>query len=153
MALSLRVYTGTNAGTESTAQTGIDLISADNATNSAPNRAANEVAPGTNSFEKWLRLRLDGAGAATDFWFQNNDEMPDGVVLKMGIADTGVTPTASTSTVATTTVQAGRHYIWDTSEYSEAGEHTRYLVLQLQVAADADSGSIPELSPSIGWTT
>ena len=39
--LSVRVYTGSSAGTESAVVTGIDFISADNATNSLANRQAN----------------------------------------------------------------------------------------------------------------
>ena len=152
-ALTLRVYTGTDAGTESGAQTGIDLVSVDSATNSAPNRAANEVVPATNSFEKWLRLRVDTApvGAATNFWLQSDDSLPDGVTIKFGVTDTPATPTASTSTVATTTLEVGRRYIFDANSYSDVGDHTRYLVLQEQVAADAASGSIDQLVPSIGW--
>ena len=56
-ALSLRVYTGATAATESAAVTGIDFISADNATNSSGNRSSNPVTVGTNSFEKHLRLK------------------------------------------------------------------------------------------------
>jgi len=151
--LTLRVYTGTGAGTESAAVTGIDLISADNATNSAGNRAANEVVPGTNSFEKWLRLRVDAppAGAVTNFWIQNDDDLPTGVVIKFGVTDTPKTPVATTSAVATNTLATGQRYIFDTNDYTDTGDHTRYLVVQSQVAVGAASGSIPQLAPAIGW--
>jgi hypothetical protein len=151
--LTLRVYTGSGAGTESSAQAGIDLISADNATNSSGNRTANQVVPGTNSYEKWLRLRVDSAptGSVATFWFQNDDDLPDGVVLKLGATDTPATPTTATSTVATTTVQTGQRYIFDADAYSDVGDHTRYLVLQEQVAATAASGSIDQLVPAFGW--
>ena len=52
--LTLRVYTSTAAGTESAAVTGIDLISADNATNTLGNRQTNPITVNTNSFVKWL---------------------------------------------------------------------------------------------------
>jgi len=59
--LTLRVYTGTNAGTESATVTGIDMISADNATNSLANRQANPISVGTKSYDKWLKLKLSTA--------------------------------------------------------------------------------------------
>ena len=57
--LSFRVYTGSAAGTESAAVTGIDYISADNATNSLANRQANPITVGTNSYEKWMKMKVD----------------------------------------------------------------------------------------------
>ena len=60
--LSLRVYTSTGP-TESATKTGIDLISADNDTNSLANRQANPITVGTNSYEKWLKLKIDTAPA------------------------------------------------------------------------------------------
>src|SRR5512143_958837 len=43
--------------------TGIDLISADNATNSLANRQANPITVGTNSYEKWIRLKITATPA------------------------------------------------------------------------------------------
>src|ERR1041384_3137956 len=67
--LSFRVYTGASAGTKSAVVTGIDLESADNATNSLANRQANPITVGTNSYEKWLKLKGDTApaNAVTNF--------------------------------------------------------------------------------------
>ena len=61
--LSVRVYTGSAAGTESAVVTGIDLESADNATNTLANRQANPINVGGQSYEKWLKLKLDTAPA------------------------------------------------------------------------------------------
>jgi hypothetical protein len=47
--VTIRVYTGASAGTESSAVSGIDLISADNATNSLANRQANPITAGDRS--------------------------------------------------------------------------------------------------------
>ncbi len=145
--LTLRVLTGTNAGTESAAQTAIVLVAADAL-------SGGDVAPGTNSYERWLRLKVDVAPAngVSNFWFQNEGELPDGVALKFGVTDTPATPIATTSTIATTDLVAGRRYIWDVNTYSEAGDTTRYLVIQEQVAADADSGAIDQQTPSFGWS-
>jgi len=60
--LSLRVYTGAGPS-ESAAVTGIDLISADNATSTLANRQANPITVGTASYEKWLKLKIDTSPA------------------------------------------------------------------------------------------
>jgi hypothetical protein len=153
--VTLRVYTGAGAATESAAQTGIDLISADNALNSPANRTANEVVPGSNSFEKWIRLSLDSAGGQeiSSFWVERTGDLPAGVIIKMGVTDTGVTPTATTSSVATMTMAEGRRYWFDAGEYGTTGEKTRYLVLQEQAVASAPSGSIDTQSFTFGWST
>ena len=61
--LTLRVYTGSSAGTESSSVSGIDFISADNVTNSLGNRQSNPISVGANSYEKWLKLKIDTAPA------------------------------------------------------------------------------------------
>ncbi len=149
---SLRVYTGTNAGIESAGQAGIDLVSVDNAVNTSQNRSDNEVVPGTNSFEKWLRVSIDAANGHTftNFWVKRTDYLPEGVVVKMGVTDTPVTPTASTSVVATTTMAAERKYFFDANEYTSG--LTRYLVLQEQVASTASGGSVEQGDFTIGWS-
>jgi hypothetical protein len=149
---SLRVYTGASAGTESAAQTGIDLVSVDNAVNSPTNRSDNPVASGTNSFEKWMRVKIEAANAHTlaNFWVERTGDLPNGVTLKMGVADTPATPTAATSTVATKTMAEGQRYIFDANEY--ASGLTRYLVLQEQTASTASGGSIATESIEIGWS-
>ena len=59
--VSIRVCYGANAGTESAAVSGIDLISADNATNSTANRAAYPITAGESSYEKYIRAEVDTA--------------------------------------------------------------------------------------------
>lgn len=142
--ISLRVCTGTGAATESAGQTGIDLVSADNALNSGANRTAHEVAPGTNSYEKWMRIALDAANgqAVSSFWVERTGDLPDDVVVKIGTTDTGATPTAAESAVARETMHEGRRYWFDGGEYTEDGDRTRFLVIQEQCAASAADGSI-----------
>lgn len=151
---TLRVFTGSGAATESAAQTGIDLISADNAVNSSGNRAAHEVAPGANAFEKYLKVKLDTANghSLSNFWIERTGDLPDGVILKFGVSDTGATPTASMSTIATTTMVEGRRYIWDVGSYDTNNDTTRFLVIQEQVALTAASGAIPTDTIQIGWS-
>jgi hypothetical protein len=151
---SLRVYTGTNAGTESAGQTGIDLISVDNAVNSAMNRSDNEVVSGTNSFEKWIRIKIDAANGhvLANFWIERSGDLPTGVTIRMGVTDTPATPTASVSTVATTTMADGRRYIFDANTYDATNDTTRYVVVQEQVAMGATVGSIETENFEIGWS-
>lgn len=149
--VSLRVCTGTNAGTESAAQTGFALMDVDSAANDPDN---NEVAPGTNSFEKWMRMALDDADGQTvsGFWVSRTGDLPDGVVIKIGRAADGATPKATLSTVATETMHEGRRYWFDMGEYDTAGDRSAFVVLQEQVASDADSGQIEQQSFAFGWS-
>jgi hypothetical protein len=148
--LSLRVYTGADAGTESAAVTGVDMISADNATNSLANRQANPVGVGTNSYEKWLKLKVD---AAPDNGVTNFLAWGDGAVgtstdlMVAGEVVTGATPVATESAVAVTTFTqytAGNKLAWDTASYTATDATTKYLVLQLQAEATANPGNWPQ---------
>ena len=142
---SLRRYTGSGAATESAAQTAIVLSGADAL--SGP-----DVAKGANSYECWLRVRLDTAPqtGVTTFSFRLTPSLPSGVAIKWGVADTPATPTAAPSTIATHDVNSDR-ILFDANTYTQAGQYTRYLVLQAQVAASASSGAIPQQSVVIGW--
>jgi hypothetical protein len=145
--LSVRVYTGSAAGTESAAVTGIDFISADNATNSLANRQANPITVATNSYEKWLKLKVDTAPAngVTNFKIWGDGAVQTSTTLNFTAAYiTGATPTTATSTVANTTFTnftAGNKATWDSTSYTATNATTRYVVFQLQVASDAGPGN------------
>jgi len=145
--LTLRVYTGTNAGTESATVTGIDMISADNATNSLANRQANPISVGTKSYDKWLKLKLSTApdNGVTNFLVWGDGAVASSTTLMVGANQiTGVTPVATTSSVATTTFAgytSGNKLQWDATSYSATDDTTRYLVFQLVVDADANPGN------------
>lgn len=145
--LSLRVYYGANAATESAAQTAIHLSDTDGLTSGG-------IDPGTYSFERWLRLRVDTAPAngVTNFWLQNEGVLPADVILRFGITDLPATPVATQSAIATMELTPGRHFIFDVNTYTEAGEYTRYIVLQEQALVTADSGALPQQTPSFGWS-
>lgn len=145
--LSVRVYTGASAGTESAVVTGIDLESADNATNTLGNRQANPITVATNSYEKWLKLKVDTAPAngVTNFKIWGDGAVQTSTTLTWtGAYITGTTPTTATSTVANTTFNnftAGNKGTWDTTSYTATNATTRYSVFQLQVAADCGPGN------------
>lgn len=145
--LSLRVYTGSNAGTESSAVTGIDFISADNATNSLGNRQANPITVGTNSYEKWLKLKVDTAPAngVTNFLIWGDGAVMTSTTLRYtGNYITGTTPVATLSSVANTTFvnfTAGNKATWDATSYAATNATTRYVVFQLVVDSTAGPGN------------
>lgn len=148
--LSLRKYTGTNAATESAAVTGVDLSSADNATNSLANRQANPITVGTNSYESWLKLKIDvvPANAVTNFKIWGDGATQANTTLMFaGAVTSGSTPVTTSSSVATTnfnTCTSGAKCTWDTASYSALNATTKYVVFQLQVGGSATPGN---------WTT
>ena len=145
--LSGRVYTGSAAGTESGVVTGIDFASADNATNSLGNRQANPINVGSQSFEKWLKLKVDTAPAngVTNFLIWGDGAvMASTTLFWTGQRVTGVTPVASVSAIATTSLNgytSGNKGVWDTNSYAATNATTRYSVFQLAVDATAGPGN------------
>jgi hypothetical protein len=141
------VYTSTNAGTESAAVSGIDFISADNATNSLANRQANPITVGTNSYEKWLKLKVDTApaNAVTNFKIWGDGAVQTSTTLMWtGAYVTGTTPVATASTIANTTFTnftSGNKGTWDSASYSATNATTKYAVFQLQVDSTCGPGN------------
>lgn len=144
--LSVRVYT-TAGQTESTAQTGIDLISADNAVNTLANRQANPITVGTNSYEKWVKLKIDTApsNGVTNFKIWGDGAVDTSTTLMFtSNYVTYATPVATTSSVANanfTTYTTNNKATWDTMSYSATNATTKFVVFQLQVAATAGPGN------------
>jgi hypothetical protein len=144
--LTLRVYTSTGATTESSAVTGIDFISADNATNSLANRQANPITVATASYEKWLKLKVDTAPAnsVSNFKIWGDGAVATSTTLYFtGAYTTGVTPTNATSTIANTTFNnwtSGNKATWDSGSYTATNATTKYVVFQLAVGSDCNPG-------------
>lgn len=144
--LSLRVYTG-GGPTESSAVTGIDLISADNATNSLANRQANPITVGAQSFEKWLKLKIDTAPAngVTNFKIWGDGAVQSSTTLFFtGNYVTYQAGTTAASTIANTTFTnftTNNKATWDTASYAATNATTKFVVFQLAVGATADPGN------------
>lgn len=145
--VSVRVYNGSGAGTQSSPVTGIDLASDDTADNDLSHRQANPIPVGGVSYEKWLRARIDTAPANAVGNFQ---VWGDGTVqasthlMFTGEWVTGTTPVNVTSSIADddfTDYTAGNKAAWDTASYSATGSLTKFLVFQLQVDSDASAGN------------
>ena len=144
--LSLRVYTSSGP-TESGAVTGIDLVSADNATNSLANRQANPITVGTQSFEKWLKLKIDTAPAngVTNFKIWGDGAVQSSTTLFFtGNYVTYQQGTTAASTIANTTFTnftTNNKATWDTASYAATNATTKFVVFQLAVGATADPGN------------
>jgi hypothetical protein len=144
--VTIRVNTGAAAATESGAVTGIDLMSADGATNSTANRQANPISANTKSYEKWLTARVD---VVPDNYVNNFQLWTDGNVQQstdwyVGKTDTGVTPTNIDSTVATndlTGYTTGARFAWHATNLTGVSSTTDFAVIQLDVDSDADAGN------------
>lgn len=151
--ISLRVYTGASAGTESAAQTGISFLSIDSAATDGATRAANPVAAGTNSFVKFLRLKVDAApaNAVTNFlwWTDGTGQANVALRAKEQVGTGGATPgtggvtpsaTALASDIDAYTRTSAAKGTWDSASYSTLNNVTKGLQLQLQPAAGAAAG-------------
>ncbi len=144
--LSLRVYTSTGP-TESGVVTGADLISADNATNSLANRQANPLPVGTNSYEKWLKLKVDTApaNAVANFKIWGDGAVQTSPTLRFAAAYvTDQQDTTAASTIASTTFTnftSGNKATWDSTTYTATNATTRFIVFQLQVDSTATAGN------------
>lgn len=145
--LTLRVYTSTGAGTESAAVTGVDFVSADNATNTQANRQANPISVGTSSYEKWLKLKVDTkpSNSVSNFKIWGDGAVTVSTSLYFtGAYTTGTTPTNATSSIANvsfTNYTAGAKATWDAGSYTNTDATTQYAVMQLQIAADCAPGN------------
>lgn len=145
--LSVRVYTSTNAATESGVVTGIDFISADNATNSLGNRTSFPITVGTNSYEKWVKLKVDTAPAngVTNFKIWGDGAVQTSTTLNFTAAYiTGTTPVATASSIANTTFTnftSSNKATWDSTSYTATNATTKYAVFQLVVDSTCGPGN------------
>lgn len=155
--IGLHVYTGTNAATESATVTGVDLISADNATNTLANRQQYPVVTGTNSFEKHLRLKVEAvpANSVSNFKFWTDGTGTANVLFraKLAVGTGGATPgTGDTTPSATAMTGDADAYsytssskgTWDSASYSALNNVTKALLLQLQPNSSASPGNWSE---------
>lgn len=128
---------------------GVDLESADNATNTLANRQANPITVGTNSYEKWIRLKVTATPAnyvqSFKVWF--NSTVDTSTTFNFtGAYVTYQIGTTATSTIANTnatTFTTGNKATWDVQQFTagQTGVYTKYLVLQLRVDATAGPGN------------
>lgn len=152
--ISVRVYTGTNAGTESAAQTGISFLSIDSAATDVTTRQNNPVQAGTASFEKHLRLKIDVAPAVSvsnfKWWTDGAGQANVALRAKEAVGTGGATPgtgdttpsaTAMTADIDAYTRTAAAKGTWDAASYSALNNVTKALILQLQPASNASPGA------------
>lgn len=145
--LSVRVYTGASAGTESNAVTGIAFLSADLSASDSSTRNANPITVGTRSYEKWIKLKVDTkpTNSVSNFKIWGDGGTQTSTTLYFtGNYITGTTPTNGSSSIAnvvfTNFSSSGSAATWDTSSYTNTNATTRYAVFQLSVGNDATPG-------------
>lgn len=150
MAATIVLSVSTSAGpTITDSVTGIDMISADNAVNTLANRQANPITVGTNSYEKWTRLKVTATPAnyvqSFKAWF--NATVDTSTTLNFTGAfvtyQQGTTATSTVSASLATTYTSGNKAIWDNAQYTagQLNAYTKYLVMQLAVGATAGPGN------------
>lgn len=135
--------------TVSDSVTGIDLISADNATNSLANRQAYPITVGTNSYEKWTRLKVTATPAnyvqSFKVWFNSTVDTSTTLYFTGAYVtyQQGTTATSTIANVNATTYTSGNKAVWDNSQYTagQINQYTKYLVMQLSVGSDAGPGN------------
>jgi len=129
--------------------TGIDLISADNATNTLANRQANPITVGTNSYEKWIRLKITATPAnyvqSFKVWFNSTVDTSTTLYFTGAYVtyQQGTTATSTIANAVATTWTSNNKATWDVAQYTagQTGAYTKYLVMQLAVAATAGPGN------------
>jgi len=154
--VTIRVYTATTAATESAAVTGLDMLSADNATNSLANRQANPITAGNKSYEKWIKAYVDTAADNQVDTFQvwGDGAVQSSTALYIGKTATGVTPTSGDSAVATnafTTYTSGNKFAWHATAMTGAGSKSDFLVIQWDIDSDAVAGNATQESLSYSY--
>lgn len=149
------VYTGSNAATESTAQTGISFLSIDSSATDSGTRQANPVVAGTSSFEKHLRLKATVAPAVSwgniKWWTDGAGQANVNLRAKEAVGTGGATPgtgdstpsaTAMTGDIDAYTRTSGAKGTWDaTASIGGLNTVSKALLLQLQPQAAAAPGA------------
>jgi len=141
----LKIYTGTNAGTESPSgdATNWNLQSTDAYDSTGTDYQTNKIqrpASGTNySYERWLKGKFNGTfNSITNVkvWKSSGTLSDGNLALFIGETDTGVTPVDTNSSVATTampTTEGTAIDITPAGGISNDGDKTDFAVVQLDV--------------------
>jgi len=152
--IGVHVYTGANAATESSTQTGISFLSIDSALTTLSDRTSNPVVVGTNSFSKALRLKVEAspANGVTNFlfWTDGTGQANVGLRLKAAQGTGGATPgtggvtntaTALASDTDAYAATAAAKVTWDSASYVTLNNVTKAIILQLQPTGAATPGN------------
>lgn len=156
--ISVRVYTGTNAATESSAQTGISFLSIDSSATDSTTRQNNPVVAGTNSYEKHLRWRVDAQPSVSvgnyKVWCATSAQANVGLRIKGSVGTGGASPGTGDSTPTATAMtgdasiysytSSGTALVVDSATYTgppATGTVSKATLLQLQPTASATPGA------------
>ena len=128
---------------------GVDLVSADNALNTLANRQAFPITVGTNSFEKWIRLKITATPAnyvqSFQVWFDTAVDTSTTLWFTGAYAtyQQGVATTSTIANADATQYTSTNKAAWDVNQYdsTELDTYIEYLVMQLEVGSDAGPGN------------
>lgn len=163
--ISVHVYTGASAATESAAQTGISFLSIDSAATDGTTRQNNPVVAGTASFEKHIRLKCTAAPAVSwgnvKFWTDATPTSNVALRAKLNVGTGGATPgtgdTTPTATAMTGDADAysytsGAKGTWDATTYDTVlNKVSKAMLLQLQPNTSATPGAWPQETLSYSY--
>lgn len=148
--LVLSVKNGSAPGTWTDNVSGIDLVSADNSYNSLSNRQAYPITVGTQSYEKWIALKITATPTnyVTNFkmWGDGAVDTSTTLAFTAGVTTYSTPQNAVASTIANanwSSYTSGSKATWDTTTYTSASinSYTKFAVFQLQVGATAGPGN------------
>lgn len=144
--ITIHVYTGASGGTVSGSVTGIDLISADNASNTLANRVANPISACSSSYEKYISACITAppTNNVSNFQLWGDEAVMTGTCLLYGFTTQASLPGATTSSVATidfTTAASTAKAAWDTASYAATGCAIQFAVFQLRAFTAASAGN------------
>lgn len=156
--VSLRVYSGTNAATESSA--GVSGISFFGSTatqadlNTLAARQGDPINVGSNSASKHLRLKIDSGIINSigniKFWIEGSPTSNVALRAKLAQGTGGASPGTGGTTPATTALTgdadaysytSGAKGTWDSASYTSNGHVTKEMILQLQPNGSAAAGN------------
>ena len=165
MAAPTLVFSETNGAVGSSTTTDnlttINFASVDQPSNTANILTNNPVAAGTQSYEKWFRMKVTGASTNTlsafSVYFSATAPTDGGgssatLTMKYGVTSTYAAPSNAASTVATTlcsatTTAPGTTFAAPTNT---VGQYSGYFVQQLIVLGNATGGNV---TYPAAWTT
>lgn len=153
--VTIRVYTGASAATESASVAGIDLLSNDNATNSAANRISYPVSTCSFSYEKIIRAKIDTApdNKVENFLLWGEGTVMTACKLWVGISTTASAPVATCSpnaSAAWSSYTSGGKLTWHSASMKGSGSMTDYCTFQLRVDSSASPGNMAQRT--INWS-
>lgn len=137
-----KVYTGTNAATESPAgsATNLNLMNNDSYDSTGTTYQTYPItvpaASSAFSYERWIRGKFSGTFNQIDnmkFWKSAGTLSDAALIITAGISTTGVTPVVTDSTIATAAIPTAEGSALNPTNVLTGTGYSKYIVMQLEV--------------------